>query len=92
METTIKKPAVVADMKKRLADITLSVSWMDFANRYFSKSSSWFYHKMDGIDGNGGIGGSMKKRWNTCEVRFSTLANASAVPQKTFRHGLLLAI
>ena len=30
---------------------------MDFANRYFSKSSSWFYHKMDGIDGNGGIGG-----------------------------------
>lgn len=57
METTIKKPAVVADMKKRLSDITLSVSWMDFANRYFSKSSSWFYHKMDGIDGNGGIGG-----------------------------------
>ena len=57
METTIKKPAVVADMKKRLADITLSVSWMDFANRYFRISSSWFYHKMDGIDGNGGIGG-----------------------------------
>ena len=24
---------------------------------YFQKSSSWFYHKMDGIDGNGGAGG-----------------------------------
>lgn len=44
-------------MKNRLADISLSVSWMDFANRYFRKSSSWFYHKMNGIDGNGGIGG-----------------------------------
>lgn len=51
------KPVVISDMKKRLSDINLSVSWMDFANRYFHKSSSWFYHKMDGIDGNGGRGG-----------------------------------
>lgn len=51
------KPVVISDMKKRLSDINLSVSWMDFANRYFHKSSSWFYHKMDGIDGNGGKGG-----------------------------------
>lgn len=51
------KPVVISDMKKILSDINLSVSWMDFANRYFHKSSSWFYHKMDGIDGNGGKGG-----------------------------------
>lgn len=51
------KPVVISDMKKRLSDINLSVSWMDFANRYFHKSSSWFYHKLDGIDGNGGKGG-----------------------------------
>lgn len=57
METVMTKPVVISDMKKRLSDINLSVSWMDFANRYFHKSSSWFYHKMDGIDGNGGKGG-----------------------------------
>ena len=57
METVIRKPVVVSDMKQRLADITLSVSWMDFANKYFHKSSSWFYHKLNGIDGNGGTGG-----------------------------------
>lgn len=48
---------VVTDMKKRLADIMLAVSWREFANTYFEKSSSWFYHKLDGIDGNGGRGG-----------------------------------
>lgn len=57
METVIKKQVVVSNMKQRLADINLSVSWMDFANKYFHKSSSWFYHKLNGIDGNGGTGG-----------------------------------
>lgn len=57
METSISKPTANVSMKERLADINLSVSWMDFANRYFCKSSSWFYHKMNGIDGNGGSGG-----------------------------------
>lgn len=57
MEIVMKKPVVITDMKKKMADIMLSVSWRDFANTYFQKSSSWFYHKMDGIDGNGGKGG-----------------------------------
>ena len=50
-------PAIVTDMKKKMQDVLLAVSWREFANTYFQKSSSWFYHKMDGIDGNGGIGG-----------------------------------
>lgn len=57
METVMTKPVVITDMKRRLNDINLSVSWMDFANRYFHRSSSWFYHKLNGIDGNGGTGG-----------------------------------
>jgi len=57
MEAVLDKPMVVTDMKKRLADIMLAVSWREFANTYFEKSSSWFYHKLDGIDGNGGKGG-----------------------------------
>lgn len=43
-------------MKTKLNDILLSITWRDIANRYFGKSSSWLYHKMDGIDGNGGKG------------------------------------
>ena len=57
METTITAPAMVTDMKKKMQDVLLAVSWREFANTYFQKSSSWFYHKMDGIDGNGGAGG-----------------------------------
>lgn len=57
METTTVQPVMITDMKKKVADIMMAVSWRDFANNYFHKSSSWFYHKMDGIDGNGGKGG-----------------------------------
>jgi hypothetical protein len=57
METTITAPAMVTDMKRKMRDVLFAVSWREFANTYFQKSSSWFYHKMDGIDGNGGIGG-----------------------------------
>lgn len=47
----------ITDMKKRVVEINLSISWMDFANRYFHKSSAWFYNKLNGRDGNGGVGG-----------------------------------
>ena len=57
METVMTTPVVVTDIKRKVRDILMSVSWRDFANTYFQKSSSWFYHKMDGIDGNGGTGG-----------------------------------
>ena len=57
MGTVRTPPVVVTDMKKRVEDILMSVSWRDFASTYFQKSSSWLYHKMDGIDGNGGVGG-----------------------------------
>ena len=57
MEVTQTSPAVVSDMKKKVQDILMCVSWRDFTNTYFQRSSSWFYHKMDGIDGNGGKGG-----------------------------------
>lgn len=57
MGTVRTTPVVVTDMKKRVEDILMSVSWRDFACTCFQKSSSWFYHKMDGIDGNGGVGG-----------------------------------
>lgn len=57
MEMVMQHPVMVTDMKKRVRDIQMAISWRDFANTYFQRSSSWFYHKMDGIDGNGGKGG-----------------------------------
>lgn len=57
MEAVLDCPVVITDMKSKMKDILMSISWRDFANTYFQKSSSWFYHKMDGIDGNGGEGG-----------------------------------
>lgn len=44
-------------MRERLADLKFVVSWREIANRYFGKSASWLYHKLNGIDGNGGKGG-----------------------------------
>lgn len=57
MEVVMKQQNVISDMKKRMQDISLCVSWREISNTYFKKSVSWFYHKMDGIDGNGGVGG-----------------------------------
>lgn len=57
MEAVLTRPFVITDMKKKLKDILMAISWREFSNTYFHKSSSWFYHKMDGIDGNGGEGG-----------------------------------
>jgi hypothetical protein len=49
--------AMVADVKKQLADIYMKITWREIALDYFGKSPSWLYHKLDGIDGNGGEGG-----------------------------------
>lgn len=57
MKDITNKPTKDSNVKQRLQDILLSVSWRDIANTYFDHSASWLYHKLDGIDGNGGIGG-----------------------------------
>lgn len=58
METVIKQQTErISDMKKRMSDIYLAVSWRELSRTYFDKSVSWFQQKMYGIDGNGGVGG-----------------------------------
>ena len=57
MEKSTAKPTKDGEVKQRLQDILLSVSWREIANTYFDRSASWLYHKLDGIDGNGGAGG-----------------------------------
>ncbi|MGM9689892.1 MAG: DUF5053 domain-containing protein [Bacteroidaceae bacterium] len=58
METVMKqKEERITDMKARMRDIYLSVSWREIVRTYFKKSVPWFQQKMYGIDGNGGVGG-----------------------------------
>ena len=52
METSIKVQQNVS-VKNKLADILLDISMSKISTRYFEKSRSWLYHKLDGIDGNG---------------------------------------
>ncbi len=48
---------VLSDAKKKLQDILVAISWREIARTYFGKSSSWLYHKLDGIKGDGSPGG-----------------------------------
>ncbi len=48
---------LVSDVKLKLSDIIMKITWREVAHDYFGKSSSWLYHKMDGKDGNGRPGG-----------------------------------
>lgn len=57
METVIQAKTLIPDVKTKMSDILVSISWREIARTYFGKSSSWLYHKLDGIDGNGGAGG-----------------------------------
>lgn len=60
-QEVVANAPVISDMKSKLSEILVAISWKDLSRNYFGKSSSWFYHKMDGIDGNGGVGGFTPK-------------------------------
>ena len=53
MNTLTLKKASVSTL---LQDIRLDITWSKIAGKYFNKSASWLYNKMNGIDGNGGEG------------------------------------
>lgn len=48
---------LIADAKSRLSDVLTAISWRELARNYFGKSSSWLYHKLDGIKSDGTQGG-----------------------------------
>ncbi len=48
---------LISDARTRLADILVAISWREIARSYFGKSSSWLYHKLDGIKSDGSPGG-----------------------------------
>lgn len=56
-EKIIQAKDFIPDVKSKMSDILVAISWREIARTYFGKSSSWLYHKLDGIDGNGSKGG-----------------------------------
>ena len=52
METSIRVKQNIS-VKQTLSDILLDISMSKISTKYFEKSRSWLYHKLDGIDGNG---------------------------------------
>ena len=75
MEVTANKTEKITDMKFRMSDIYLSISWREVARTYFDKSVPWFQHKMYGIDGNGGEGGFTPEEANQLKTALIDLSN-----------------
>lgn len=66
---------VLSDAKSRLSDILVAVSWREIARNYFGKSSSWLYHKLDGIKGDGSEGGFTSKESQQLKEALNDLAS-----------------
>ena len=69
------KEEKITDMKSRMSDIYLAVSWREISRTYFDKSVSWFQQKMYGIDGNGGVGGFNEEEADQLYCALNDLAN-----------------
>ena len=42
-----------AKVRSALRDIDLNINWRHIANDYFQKSVSWFYQRLNEVDGHG---------------------------------------
>ncbi len=42
-------------VKGLMQDIIVDISWANLSKKYFGKSRTWLYHKLDGTDSNGGF-------------------------------------
>lgn len=89
--TTVKQNKDSA-VKQRIQDIQMLISWREIAHTYFGKSASWLYHKLDGIDGNGGWEVSPKKR-RLCSVKhYARFQTAYVLLQTEYKMRLGLII
>ncbi len=80
----MKTPEILlTDAKSKLQDILVAISWREIARTYFGKSSSWLYHKLDGIKSDGTPGGGfteeeriqLKKALEDLASRINTAAS-----------------
>ena len=66
---------LASDVKQKLSDVLIVITWREIAHDYFGKSSSWLYHKLDGIDGNGGRGGFTEGELDQLKYALNDLAD-----------------
>lgn len=64
-----------SEIRKKLDDIDLNLNWGEFAHNYFDRSASWFYNKLNGIDGNGGKGGFTEEELDRFKCGLCDLAD-----------------
>jgi len=68
-------------IKSQLSDILMDISWAKISQKYFGKSSSWIYQKIDEIDENGNIDSftySEKLQLKNALLDFSERINTAA--------------
>ena len=51
--TVVSQSDRITDMRRRFDDVEVFICWGEIAEAYFGRSASWFYHKLNGQDGNG---------------------------------------
>lgn len=91
MEEIVTSKVKDNEVKQRIQDIQMLVSWREIAHAYFGKSASWLYHKLDGIDGNGRTGGFSWKR-KKCSVAHSVKSPVAYVqPPTRYKRGWVIA-
>ena len=56
-------------------DVEDFISWREIANTYFQRGSSWFYHKLNGHDGNGKPDGFTPEEAETLRNALIDIAN-----------------
>ncbi len=88
-----EKEGLITDMKQRMSDIYLAVSWREIKRDYFGsgKSMSWFQHKMYGIDGNGGVGGFTQEEADLLYCALNDLANRIRRAAESIKAPVVLA-
>ena len=73
--TFVPKDQRIQDMRTRFDDVEDFISWREIDNTYFQRGSSWFYHKLNGHDGNGKPDGFTPEEAETLRNALIDIAN-----------------
>lgn len=76
--TVVSQSDRITDMRRRFDDVEDFICWGEIAEAYFDRSASWFYHKLNGHDGNGRPDGFTDRKPNNCAARSWTWPNGCA--------------
>ena len=73
--TVVSQSDRITDMRRRFDDVEDFICWGEIAEAYFDRSASWFYHKLNGHDGNGRPDGFTRSEAEQLRGAFLDLAD-----------------